>query len=164
MELGLEGALTRECPSCHENSPLSAAVCPSCGFCLVPAEDVSMDFTAADFSEEGENYVPLHRSPNLLALREAVEELRAGSIDEDDFHEIVTEVQESVKPLLQRFEQQAKIAGDKMPPDLKWVFTLGLETYRDYYDALELTLQEPEKGLRAVQIAMQKLDDMEKRL
>ena len=165
MDLGLEGALTKECSNCGACAPLSATNCADCGTSIASENDPSaLDFTADDYSQEDENYVPLHRSPNLLALREAVDEFRAGSLDQETYIEVVTDVQKSVLPLLKHFEHQAKLMGDKLPPEQAWVFTDGLAAYRAYYQSMELMKSEPEKGLKETEKALRTIDEMERRL
>lgn len=165
VELDLSGALQRECPSCTQPSPLSSSCCDHCGQVFqIEQERVGLDFKAEDVSEQSDDYVPVHKSSNLLALREAVEEFRADELDSETYLEVIQDIQLSVKPLLDRFENQAKLAGDKMPEEHAWIFTEGLRVYRDYYSAMETMKSEPERGLGLVEVALKQLDEMERRL
>jgi hypothetical protein len=165
MDLDLQGALLKECPSCHKKSPLSAESCDHCKAVFsVEEEKVALNFTAEDYSEEPQGYVPLHKSPNLLALREAVEELRADTLDFETYLEVIEDVQRGVQPLLKRFEQQLRVLGDHAPPDLASLLKDGLQSYRDYDQGMERMKSEPERGLVMAEVALKKLDQMERQL
>ncbi|MGE0490862.1 MAG: zinc finger Ran-binding domain-containing protein [Vulcanimicrobiota bacterium] len=158
----LGGAFLRECPSCHFSNPISALRCQQCQAALGEPEPVSLDYTAHDHTNLDEDYTPLHQSPNLLALREAVDELRAGQLDSSDYTEVVSEVRDSVRPALAQLEQAAAQIPINLPESVKASLKAALDHNRAYLEALELMLDQPEAGLAAAQAALEGLDRLER--
>lgn len=158
----LGGAFLRECPSCRFSNPISAHLCEQCGGPLSEPEPVAVDYTAHDHTNLDEDYTPLHQSPNLLALREAVDELRSGQLDSSDYAEVVSEVRDSVRPALVQLELAAAQIPSNLPESVKASLKAALDHNRAYLEALELMLDQPEEGLAAAQAALEGLDRLER--
>lgn len=158
----LGGAFLRECPSCHFSNPISAQLCQQCQASLSEPEPVALDLVASDHTNLDEDYTPLHQSPNLLALREAVEELRSGQLDPNDYAEVVGEVRDSVRPALAQLELAAAQIPANLPERIKASLQAALDHNRAYLVALETMLAQPEEGLAAAQAALEGLDRLER--
>lgn len=158
----LEGqAFARDCPACQHRCALSQTTCPQCGSELSEEDDLPLDVVEGQ-KPVAEGYRPLHESPNLLALREAVEALDADEIDGEAYQELLAEVLDSAECSLARLEKVAGNLPSELPPEVVKALRDSLAAHRAFRDACLRMEEEAHEGFRDAQRALTEIDRLER--
>lgn len=142
----------------------------------VPVEDDSapVDVLAGALGARppGSGKSPLESAPNLLAVREAVAGLRAGSLDDEGYYKAISLVHQQITELLGLFElpqvqqelatrpEEARILAETTRTNLEQIED-GLGQLVNYLDTRES--EDLEEGLREVEEGYRALDQTQDR-
>lgn len=153
--------LTRSCPTCQHQCNLVQTTCPECGQVLSEEDQLPLEVIEGQ-APVAPGYRPLHESPNLLALREAVEALDADEIDREGYQDLLAEVLESAESSLTRLENVAANLPPELPVQVIATLQESLMAHRAFRDACLRMDEEPHEGFRDVQRALTEIDRLER--